>query len=53
MRTIGNVILRILKWILKAVITVLWIVLEGLKILLLIFGCILKLILSLVRIATP
>ena len=53
MRTIGNVILRILKWILKAVITVLWIVLEGLKILLLIFGCILKFFLSLVRIATP
>ncbi len=53
MRKLGSILLTIAKWILKVILTILWLVLEGLKILLLLFGCVLKLFLSLIRITVP
>lgn len=53
MGTIISVITGIMKWSAKAVITVLQIALEVIRIMLLIFGCILRLFLSLLMIATP
>lgn len=49
----GNVVMAVLKFVLKVIITVLQLILETVKIMLLLGGLVMKIFLSFVKAATP